>query len=100
VPEFELKDFFGQVLLFITVNIPPSPEHRIQPDTLAYAVIKHTKISEPATDHCMINYYKDLGPKEFVDLNQIRCIVGRIMDRGQWAIIDRNKQLAYVHTSS
>jgi hypothetical protein len=48
----------------------------------------------------MINYYKDLGPKEFVDLNQIKCVVGRIMDRGRWAIVDRNKPLAHVHTSS
>ena len=100
VPEFELQDFFGQVLLFITINIPSFPKHGIQPNTLAYAIIKHAKISEPATDHYMINHYKDLGPKEFVDLSQVKCIVGCIMDHGQWAIVDRNKSLAHVHTSS
>jgi hypothetical protein len=35
-----------------------------------------------------------LGPTEFVDLNQIKCVVGHIEDRGRWSIIDQSKLLS------
>ena len=95
-PEFELQDFFGQILHFLVVNIPPSPEHSIEAESLIYAAIHEVKISEPAMDHCRINYYQDLRPTTLVDLNQVKCVVGRIRDRGKWAIIDRSGSL--VHT--
>ena len=98
-PEFELQDFFGQILRFLIVNIPHSPEHGIEADSFMYAVIKQVKISESSTNHCRINYYEDMGPVALVDLNQVKCVVGRIMDRGKWAIIDRSKSLAQVHTA-
>jgi hypothetical protein len=100
VPQFELRDFFGQILRFLIVDIPHAPEHGIEADSFIYAAIKQVKISEPATDHCRINYYEDLGPTELVDLDQVKCVIGRIMDRGKWAIIDRSKSLAQVHIVS
>ena len=93
-PEFELQDFFGQILRFVIVDIPHSPIHNIEADSFIYAFINQVKISELATNQCGINYYEDLGPTEFVDLNQIRCVVGRIEDRGRWSIIDRSKLLS------
>ena len=92
-PEFELQDFFGQILRFIIVNIPHSPIHKIKAGSFIYALINQVKNLEPATDQCGINYYEDLGPMEFVDLNQIECVVGRIKDRSKWSIIDRSKLL-------
>ncbi|KAF8229154.1 hypothetical protein L208DRAFT_1288016, partial [Tricholoma matsutake] len=59
-----------------------------------YAFINQVKISEPATNQCGINYYEDLGPMEFVDLNQIKCVVGRIKDHGRWSIIDQSRLLS------
>jgi hypothetical protein len=99
-PEFELRDFFGQVLRFLVVNIPRSPEHGIEADSYMYAAIRQVKIAESSTDCCRINYYEDLGPVVLVDLNQIKCVVGRIMDRGKWAIIDRSKSLVQIHIVS
>jgi hypothetical protein len=93
-PEFELQDFFGQILRFVIVDIPHSPIHEIEADSFIYALINQVKISETATNQCRINYYEDLGPTEFVDLNQVKCIVGRIKDRNKWSIIDRSKLLA------
>lgn len=37
-----------------------------------------------------IYYYKDLGVEEIVDLSRLQCVVGRIWDRDEWAIIDRS----------
>jgi hypothetical protein len=95
-PEFELQDFFGQILCFIIVNIPHSPIHNIKADSFIYTLINQVKISELATNSCGINYYKNLGPMEFVDLNQVKCVVGHIKDHSKWSIIDRSKLLAHI----
>jgi hypothetical protein len=87
-PEFELQDFFGQILRFIIVDIPHSPIHKIKAGSFIYAFINQVKNLEPATDQSGINYYKDLGPMEFVDLNQVECVVGRIKEHSKWSIID------------
>ena len=95
-PEFELQDFFRQILRFVIVNIPHSPIHNIKAISFIYALIHQVKISELATNSCGINYYEDLGPTEFIDLNQVKCVVGRIKDRSKWSIIDRSKLLAHI----
>ena len=87
-PEFELQYFFGQILCFLIINIPPSPEHSIEAESFIYAAIHEVRISEPATDHCRINYYQHLGPMVLIDLNQVKCVVGCIRDHNKWAIID------------
>jgi len=87
-PEFELQYFFGQILCFLIINIPPSPEHSIEAESFIYAAIHEVRISEPATDHCRINYYQHLGPMVLVDPNQVKCVVRHIRDHNKWAIID------------
>jgi hypothetical protein len=82
-PEFELQDFFRQILCFIIVNIPHSPIHNIKADSFIYALINQVKISEPATNSCGINYYENLGPTEFIDLNQVKYVVGHIKDHSK-----------------
>lgn len=41
-----------------------------------------------------IHYYKNHGRLEAVDLNMVRCCVGRVSDRGRFAIVDRSGPLA------
>ena len=98
-PEFELQDFFGQILCFLIINISPSPEHSIEAESFIYAAIHEVRISEPATDHCRINYYQHMGPMVLVDLNQVKCVVGCIWDRNQWAIIDWSESLVQAHVA-
>ena len=38
----------------------------------------------------LISYYKDCGAEEVVDLNTVKCVIGRVKDRGEWAIVDRS----------
>ena len=89
-PEFELQDFYGQILRFLVVDIPDSQAQadlEIETGSLAYAVIRQINLLDEIAGG--IKYYKDLGPIIFVDLNQVKCVIGRVMDRGKWAIIDR-----------
>jgi hypothetical protein len=95
-PEFELQYFFGQILHFIIVNIPHSPIHNIKADSFIYALINQVKILELATNSCGINYYENLGPTEFIDLNQVKCVVGCIKDCSKWSIINQSKLLAHI----
>ena len=86
-----MQDFYGQILRFIVVNIPDSPQvdhHGIEAGSLAYAVIRQANLLDEVAGG--IKYYKDLGSVVFVDLNQVKFVIGRIMDRGKWAIIDRS----------
>jgi hypothetical protein len=46
-PEFELQDFFGQILRFVIVDIPHSPIHEIEADSFIYAV---TVAAAPAAE--------------------------------------------------
>ena len=58
-----------------------------------YAIIHLVKVIE--MDSFGINYYKEMGPIEVVDLNMIQCIIGQIHDCGHWAIIDHSRQSGF-----
>jgi hypothetical protein len=97
-PQFELQDFFGQVLRFIVVNIPLSLDHGIEAQSLVYAVIDEIKV----LDHGSVTnfygrFYRATGPIVFIDLNQVQCVIGRILDRGKWAIVDRSTSVAEIY---
>lgn len=80
--------FYGQILRFLVVNVPDfQADHGIEAQSLAYAVIRQVNLLDEVAGG--IKYYKDLRPIVFVDLDQVKCVIGRIMDRGKWAIIDR-----------
>ena len=55
-----------------------------KPKMTILAVIQSVK----ATLRNDIYYYKELRVEEVVDLSMVQCVVGRIWDRGKWAIVD------------
>jgi hypothetical protein len=83
------------VLRFIVVNIPQSVDHEIEAQSLVYAVIDEVKV----LDHTNIygRFYQDTGPIVVVDLNQVQCVIGRVLDRGKWAIVDRSTSVAQIY---
>ena len=95
-PQFELQDFFGQVLCFLVVNIPPSLNHGIEAQSLVYAVIDEIKVLDHGTT--LYRFYQATGPNVIIDLNQVQCVIGQIFDRGKWAIVDRSTSVAQIHT--
>jgi hypothetical protein len=60
-----------------------------EPTTVIVAVIREAK----AKLKNGIYYYKKFGVEEVVDLNSLQCVVGRIRDRDEWAIIDRSNNV-------
>jgi hypothetical protein len=96
--EFELHDFFGQVLRLLIISIPDSQNDQVQPQMLVYALIKSVKLINLTADG--IKYYEGFGPMEFVNLNQVKCVIGWIMDHGRWAIVDRSTSSAWPHVTN
>jgi hypothetical protein len=95
-PQFELQDFFGQVLCFLVVNIPPSLDHGIEAQSLVYVVIHEIKVLDHGTN--LYHFYQATGPIVIIDLNQVQCVIGQIVDQGKWAILDESTSVAEIHT--
>ena len=80
--ELVMHDFYGQLLRLLIISVPESQNNQIQPQTLVYALIKSVKLINPTTAGG-IKFYEGFGSMEFIDLDQVKCVIGRIMDRGR-----------------
>jgi hypothetical protein len=90
-PEFELQIFFGQLQRILVLELPSTPRLNLaMPTMIILALIKNVKTT--FTDN--IYRYKELGVNEVVDLTTVQCVVGRIWDRDEWAIVDRSNNVA------
>jgi hypothetical protein len=82
-----MQNFFGQLDRILLLKLPSTQRLNLdEPTTVIVALIKEVK----ATLRNGIYYYKNIGVDEVVDLSMLQCVVGRIQDRGEWAIIDRS----------
>ncbi|OSC98297.1 hypothetical protein PYCCODRAFT_1418135 [Trametes coccinea BRFM310] len=90
-PEYEPRDYHGQLRNVYVVDLPASDElGTTSPSTLLLAAIR-TVSTVRALDLAMPFYRKE-GVLEVVDLAAVQCVVGRVFDvrRNWWAIIDRS----------
>ena len=89
--DFEEQIFFGQLGCILVLELPMAPKlHLTEPTTVIVAVIREVKAK--LIDG--IYYYEEFAVDEVVDLETIQCVVGRIKDRGKWALIDRSDSMA------
>jgi len=89
-PDFELQNFFGQLKRILILELPSAQRLNLdEPTTFILALIREVK----ATLRNGIYYYKDFGVEEVVDVSNLQCVVGRIWDRDEWAIIDRSENV-------
>ena len=73
-----------------------SLDHEIEAQSLVYAVIDEVKVLDHGSNFYGC-FYQATGPVVFVDLNQVQCVIGRILDRGKWAIVDRSTSVAQIY---
>jgi hypothetical protein len=82
-----MQNFFGQLNRIFLVELPSAQRLNLdRPTTVILALIREVK----ATLRNGIYYYKNFGADEVVDLSTLQCVVGRVQDRDEWAIIDRS----------
>jgi hypothetical protein len=85
--DFELQDFFGQLCRILLLELPSAPRLKLdKPTTVILAVIREVK----ATLRNDIYYYKKLGVEEVVDMKTVQCVIGRVKDRSEWAVVNRS----------
>ncbi|KAH9889500.1 hypothetical protein C8Q73DRAFT_707899 [Cubamyces lactineus] len=88
------KTFYGQLQRVLVVHFPAMPATPITTATpLVFAIIRTCKVidSHQSLD---IHYYTQTSTLDVVDITTVQCLVGRIHDRGRWAIIDRSGSLS------
>ena len=68
------------------------PALNIPRTTLLLAAVQSCVVEErhPSLDIC---YFSRYGALDVIDIDCVRCLVGRIYDRNRWAVIDRSGTL-------
>ena len=85
-----MQNFFGQLNRILLLELPSSQRLNLdEPTIVIVALIREVK----ATLRNGIYYYQNFGGDEVVDLSTLQCVVGRIRDRDEWAIIDRSNNV-------
>jgi hypothetical protein len=80
--ELETRSFYGQLLRVLVIKEPREAKN------ILLAVVQSIKVDKtPGGGNT--TFYKEMGPSYVVDLNTVEGVVGRIRDRGCWAIVDR-----------
>jgi hypothetical protein len=82
--------FFGQLQHILLVSLPTTPTLGLnQPATFILATIR-TCYSPHVKGVNGVYYYSREGSLEVVDMDCVQCLVGRVRDSKEWAIIDRS----------
>jgi hypothetical protein len=65
-----------------TIRYSVMPLCGIEAQSLVYAVIDELKVLDQGANFYG-RFYQDTGPIAFVDLNQVQCVIGQILDQGK-----------------
>lgn len=95
-PVFKSTEYFGQLKKVLATELPPGIIPSItQPTRVVLAIISPRETTNETP--LKIPYYtepsKPPAPRA-VDMNTVMCLVGRVWDRGRWAIVDRSGEMA------
>jgi hypothetical protein len=97
-PEYELQTFYGQLQHIYVVQFKAGCTELGLSDatTIFLAAIRTCSLDNPDPQLRVLDMhlYSSDGPVHVVDVTSMQCLVGRILDRAKWAIIDRSGSLA------
>lgn len=93
----ERKVFYGQFHYALVVQIPKIETKTLNIAAKDYILACVSPCNTNTIDGAVkLAHYKDkdVDPQEFIDVQSIECLVGRVLTRGHWWIIDRSKGVA------
>lgn len=67
----------------------PKPSYLVQ-----YLAAKKEKSPNKVFNKLNMHFYANRGHVEVVDISMVQCLVGQLMDKKLWAMIDRSGNLA------
>jgi hypothetical protein len=96
--EYELQTFYGQLQHIYVIRFPePLRDLGFEsPVTVMLAAVRTCILdhTDPQLLGLDVRFSSNHGALHVVDITSVQCLVGRIRDRGKWAIIDRSGHLA------
>ena len=94
-----LQTFYGQLQHIFTIcfNTVCRKLDLDAPITIILAAIRTCVLDddESALNGLDIHHYSKDSALHFLDIKNVQCLVGRVKDGNQWAIIDRSGTLAH-----
>jgi hypothetical protein len=97
-PEYELRTFYGQLQHIYVVRFKGlcTDLGLSEAPTIFLAAIKTCTLNDLDLQlrRLDIRFYSSEGAVHVVDITSLQCLVGRVRDRNEWAIIDRSGSLA------
>jgi hypothetical protein len=89
--DLESHVFFGQLQNIFVIELGASPMLGLtKKTTLILAAIRACAEPQMRGENG-IYYYSREGPLEVVDMECVQCLVGRVKDGNEWAIVDRSE---------
>ncbi|KIY49006.1 hypothetical protein FISHEDRAFT_42252 [Fistulina hepatica ATCC 64428] len=96
LPEMVIDVRYGQLRHILVLTLPPSPQLGLSSEsTHILAGILPCKILRRNARNMAV--YKQTSTYVVEDVSAVQCLIGRVLDRGHWTIIDRSSavQRAY-----
>jgi hypothetical protein len=87
-------DAWGQLQRIVVVNITSANVQALDLDEERKYFVAYIRRVNTSTDRDGLITYAQDGTLDIVDLAQVDRVVGRVRDRAQWSILDRNADLA------
>jgi hypothetical protein len=82
--------FFGQLQNIFVIKISASPALKLESETTLILAAVRTCVNPRMKGENNIYYYSRDGHLEVIDMSCVQCLVGRVKDGSEWAIIDRS----------
>jgi hypothetical protein len=86
--------FFGQLQNIFVIKFPASPVLKLESETTLILAAVRTCANPRMKGENDIYYYSREGHLEVIDMSCVQCLVGRVKDGNEWAIIDRSDRCA------
>ncbi|KAF9042467.1 hypothetical protein BJ165DRAFT_1349583, partial [Panaeolus papilionaceus] len=88
-PKFVPDEYFGQLKCTFAIVIPCSKQLGVKtPTAVVLALMQELKVYLRTNG---LHYYKKRGGEELVDMNTVKCVIGRVpCANGEWAVVDRS----------
>jgi len=82
--------FFGQLQNIFVIKIPASPALELEDTTTLILAAVRTCTNPQMKGENNIYYYSREGHLEVIDMACVQCLIGRVKDGNEWAIVDRS----------
>jgi hypothetical protein len=98
-PEYTLQTFYGQLQHIFVIHFEAACPGLLldAPTTVILAAIRTCTIEDSNTllvEALDIHDYTKEGALHVVDVTSVQCLVARVKDENQWAVLDRSGSLA------